>query len=137
MNPTIKNGKDKLNLKVKHREPFRPFGASVLRERCNEYFDCEYDSPYMLYVMDVRDKESFAPITHVDGTCRPQTVTADQEDFYELITEFEKLTGLPMLLNTSLNNGGDPIAGSICESMQLLYDTELDFLVVGNDTYTK
>ena len=137
MNPTIKGGKDKLNLKVKHREPFRPFGASVLREKCSEYFDCEYDSPYMLYVMDVKDKEAFAPITHVDGTCRPQTVTADQEDFYELLTEFEKLTGLPMLLNTSLNNGGDPIAGSISEALQLLYDTELDFLVTGNETYTK
>ena len=88
MNPTIKNGKDIINAKVKHREPFRPFGASVLADKCSTYFDWEYDSPYMLYCMDVRDKESFAPITHVDGTCRPQTVTPDQEDYYELLTEF-------------------------------------------------
>ena len=137
MNPTIKNGKDIINAKVKHREPFRPFGASVLADKCSTYFDWEYDSPYMLYCMDVRDKESFAPITHVDGTCRPQTVTPDQEDYYELLTEFEKLTGIPMLLNTSLNNGGKPIVGHPSEALQLLNETEMNALCVGNTLYTK
>ena len=87
--------------------------------------------------MDVRDKESFTPITHADGTCRPQTVTPDQEDYYELITEFEKLTGIPMLLNTSLNNGGKPIAGHPSEALQLLNETEMSALCVGNTLYTK
>ena len=106
MRPDIKDGKEIINSKVKHREYFRPFGASILRDKVSKYFDWNEETPYMLYVMEVLDKESFPSITHVDGTCRPQTVSQDHEVYYELISEFEKLTGIPMLLNTSLNNGG-------------------------------
>ncbi len=87
--------------------------------------------------MDVKEKQSFEPITHVDGTCRPQTVEPDHEDYYNLISKFEGLTGIPMVLNTSLNNGGAPIAGSPVEALQLLHETELDAVVVGDDIYTK
>lgn len=137
MNPTIQNGKDILNKRVKHREYFRPFGASVLVDRCDEFFEWQHDSPYMLYVMNVVDPVSFAPITHIDGTCRPQTVSEDHEIYYELITEFEKLTGIPMLLNTSLNNGGKPICGSPNEAIELFSTSDMDCLVVGNHTLHK
>jgi carbamoyltransferase len=137
MNPAIKNGKDILNNRVKHRESFRPFGASVLENKCQDIFDWEYDSPYMLYVMDVKDKDSFPSITHADGTCRPQTVTEDHEIYYELISEFENLTGIPMLLNTSLNNNGKPICGSPNEALELFSMSDMNCLVIGDDLLHK
>ena len=82
MDPSVKDGKDIINDKVKHREMFRPFGASILSDELKNYFDWEYESPYMLYVMDVKDKFSFGSITHFDGTCRPQTVEPEHEDYY-------------------------------------------------------
>lgn len=138
MSPLIKNGKDVLNQKVKHREWFRPFGASILEEETHNYFDWKEPSPYMLYVMDILDKESFPAITHVDGTCRSQTVSFQQNElYYELLCEFQKLTGVPMLLNTSLNNGGKPICGSIENALDLFISTEIDFLIAGNEIYDK
>jgi carbamoyltransferase len=137
MNPMIKDGKDIINSRVKHREWFRPFGASILEERTSEFFDWNEPSPYMLYVMDVLDKKSFSSITHNDGTCRIQTVSTYQEDYYSLIYEFEKLTGVPMLLNTSLNNGGRPICASIESALELFYATDIDIMVVGDKIYQK
>lgn len=137
MNPSIANAKDIINSRVKHREWFRPFGASILQEKTPQYFDWNDTSPYMLYVMDVLDKQSFPAITHVDGTCRIQTVSSEVEDYYALISEFEKLTGIPMVLNTSLNNGGRAICGSIADALELLYRTDLDVLVVGDKIYRK
>lgn len=137
MNPSIKGGKKIINSRVKHREWFRPFGASILEEKTSSYFDWNGPSPYMLYVMDVLDKRSFPAITHVDGTCRIQTVSSDLEDYYSLISEFEKITGIPMVLNTSLNNGGKAICGTIADALELLYRTDLDVLVVGDKIYKK
>ena len=111
MNPMIKDGKEILNSRVKKREWWRPFGASVLKEKAAEYFDIE-DSPYMLYNAKVK-QSGLDPITHVDGTCRHQTVTYESNStYYKLISAFEKRTGCPILLNTSLNIGGKPIAGT-------------------------
>ena len=135
MNPAIKDGKEIINSKVKHREFFRPFGASILEDKSKDYFDFPHKSPYMLYVMDLIDKESFPAITHADGTCRAQTVSKDHEYYYELIEEFEKLTGIPMLLNTSLNLGGKPICGHKSNAFELLTSTDMDSLVVGDDIY--
>ena len=132
MNPTIYNGKEILNSKVKHREWFRPFGASILEHETSNYFDWQGTSPYMLYVMNVLDPKSFPAITHVDGTCRPQTVGPDHEVYYELLREFEWLTGIPMLLNTSLNDNGRPIAGRPEDAINLFNNSEMDALVVGN-----
>lgn len=137
MNPTIKDGKDKLNERVKHREYYRPFGASILEEKTSLYFNWYDQSPYMLYVTDIIDKISFPSIMHLDETCRIQTVSKDLEDYYCLIDQFEQLTGIPMVLNTSLNNGGKPIAGHIDNSLQLFNETEMDVLVVGNQIYSK
>ena len=137
MNPFDPQGKDWINAKVKHREPFRPFRASVLEEKVSQYFYWNGPSPYMLYVMDVLEPDRFPPITHADGTCRVNTVSPEQEDYYMLLKEYEKLTGVPVLLNTSLNNGGRPIAGRIADALELYYKTDLDTLVVGDEIKNK
>lgn len=140
MNPTLSYGKDYLNNKVKHREPYRPFGASVLLREAPKYFDWLADSPYMLYVVNCKDPKAFAPIVHVDGTCRIQTVSETDpatEIYANLLGEFEKLTGIPMLLNTSLNVDGKPIAGHMADAQQLYQSSGLDALVMGNDTQIK
>lgn len=136
MDPTVRNGKDIINSKVKHREYYRPFGASVLVDKVSDYFDWEVPSPYMLYVMDTKDPEKYASIAHVDGTCRAQTVdSADNKVYYDLIKTFGDLTGTYMVLNTSLNVGGKPICGTISEALRVLETTEMDVLVVGNTIY--
>jgi carbamoyltransferase len=136
MNPTIKNGKDILNAKVKRREWFRPFGASIKEDKCLEHFDLNYN-PYMLFTSNVLNKDLHA-VTHVDGTCRHQTVNSDQnEDFYSLLDSFETKTGLPVLLNTSLNLGGKPIASNPQEAIELLNTTELDAVCIGNEVIIK
>lgn len=133
MNPTIENGKDIINSKVKHREWYRPFGASVKQDKAHEYFDLD-NSPYMLYTSTVL--KDLPSITHVDKTCRHQTVTPEQnEDYYALLDAFEKKTGIPVLLNTSLNLGGRPIAGKIEEAIELLNTTDMDALCVGDTLY--
>ena len=136
MNPSIKDGKDMLNQKVKHREWWRPFGASVKQDKASEYFDLD-NSPYMLYTAKVL-KDNLPSITHVDGTCRHQTVTPEQNSvFYDLLDAFENKTGLPVLLNTSLNLGGKPIAGKIEEAVELFQNSEMDALCVGDELYVK
>ena len=130
MSPMIRNGKDILNSRVKKREWWRPFGASVLEEKAGQYFDIEH-SPYMLFNSKVK-QSGLDPITHVDGTCRHQTVTEKSNPvFYKLISAFEKRTGCPILLNTSLNIGGKPIAGKP-EHAKV---SGLDSLFVGNQIY--
>lgn len=125
MNPTIKYGKDILNQRVKKREWWRPFGASVTKEDAYKYFDID-DSPYMLYNAKVL-VDGLDPITHVDGTCRHQTV--ENGHFYRLLKRFEEKTGLPVLLNTSLNVGGKPIASNKQSAMV----SGLDHLFFGNE----
>ena len=136
MDPTAANGKDILNQKVKHREWWRPFGASVKNDKALEYFDLK-DSPYMLFTATVLDS-SLHSITHVDNTCRHQTVEPDQnESYYKLLDKFESIKGLPVLLNTSLNLGGKPIAGTIKEAQELLDKSDMDALCVGNELFLK
>ena len=87
--------------------------------------------------MDVLEPDRFPSITHADGTCRVNTVSPKQEDYYMLLQEYEKLTGVPLLLNTSLNNGGKPIAGRIADALGLYYETDLDTLVIGDEIKNK
>jgi len=134
MNPRIKNGKDILNQKVKKREWWRPYGASVKEDKASKYFDIKY-SPYMMYTSKVL-VNSLPSITHVDGTCRHQTVNKKQnESFYTLLDAFEKETGCPVLLNTSLNIGGQPIANKINQALDLLQNSDMDALCVGDKIY--
>ena len=83
--------------------------------------------------MNHLDTKSFPAVTHVDGTCRAQTVSKDQRTYYALIEEFERLTGVPMLLNTSLNVAGKPICGTKANALQVLCDTRIDTLVYGDE----
>lgn len=135
MNPMIPNAKHILNEKVKHREDYRPFGATVLHEYQSEYFDFDFHSPHMLYLAKV--KKDIPSITHVDGSCRFQSIKDENPVYRKLIEEFFKLTGIPLLLNTSLNKGGKPIAGSKQDAIDILNDTGLDVLIVGDEIITK
>ena len=138
MRPDLEDGKDLINKKVKKREPFRPFGASILEEKVSQYFYWNGPSPHMLYVTDVLEPDRFPSITHADGTCRHQTVSLEQnEDYYKLISEFEKLTGIPMLLNTSLNVNKKPIAGRINDVIGVFRKSEMDAIVTGNKLIDK
>jgi carbamoyltransferase len=143
-----------MNIKIKFREGFRPFAPSVLRDRVSDYFELETDSPYMLLVAPVR-KERQIPmdqaadrlwgidklnvvrsdipaVTHIDYSARIQTVSRETNpDYYDLIREFECLTGCAVLVNTSFNVRGEPIVCSPADAYRCFMRTHLDYLVLG------
>lgn len=130
--PTVENGKDIVN-EVKKREWFRPFAGSVLAEKASEWFDfrSRTDSPFMMYAVNVlEDKKSKIPaITHVDGTCRIQTVTKEQNShYYDLINEFDKIKNVPILFNTSFNLAGDPLVETLENALETLEKSDLKYL---------
>ena len=142
-----------MNLKIKYRESFRPFAPSVLREHVADWFDLDYDSPYMLLVADVLEhhrrkqtpdeeqlwgidklnlKRSEIPaVTHVDYSARIQTVRRETNPLYwEIIEAFRELTGCPLIVNTSFNVRGEPIVCTPEDSYRCFMRTEMDFLVL-------
>lgn len=130
--PTVKNGKDLVN-RVKKREWFRPFAGSCLAEYVHDWFDMAglKESPFMMYAVDVlEDKKDIIPsITHVDGTCRIQTVTSEQNPhYYELISEFNKIRKVPILFNTSFNLGGDPLVETMDDALSTLRRSDIKYL---------
>jgi carbamoyltransferase len=130
--PRDANGKDVVN-KIKGREWFRPFAGSVLKEYANEWFDMAglEESPFMMYAVDVLpNKVKEIPcITHVDNTCRIQTVIKEQnEHYYNLIQEFFKITNVPILFNTSFNLAGEPLVETIEDALNTLFNSELKYL---------
>lgn len=130
----VEDMRDILNDRVKHREMWRPFAASVLLEKQSEWFDIDHESPFMLLASHVHDdkKKKVPSIVHVDGTCRTQTVTKEHNGvYYELIREFEKLTGVPLVLNTSFNLGGEPIVETPEDALDTFLRTNMDYLVLG------
>jgi len=143
-----------MNIKIKFREGFRPFAPSVLRERVSDYFEMNVDSPYMLLVADVKKERQIAmdqaasrlwgiqklnvprsdlpAITHIDYSARIQTVNKDTNpDYYDLIREFECLTGCAVLVNTSFNVRGEPIVCSPADAYRCFMRTHIDHLVLG------
>ncbi|OGW10753.1 MAG: hypothetical protein A2W75_04585 [Nitrospinae bacterium RIFCSPLOWO2_12_39_15] len=128
--------KDVVNRKIKFREAFRPFAPSVLREKASEYFDIKEDleSPYMLLVAPVKENKRVIPaVTHVDYSARIQTVRCeDNPIFYDLINEYYKLTGVPVIINTSFNVRGEPIVCKPEEAYMCFMRTNIDYLVMGN-----
>jgi len=125
--------KDTLNKRVKHRQSFRPFAPIVLAERANEIFEGDQDSPFMLIVKRVRPEwiDRIPAIVHLDGTARVQTVRQDQnERLYRLLQEFEALTGVPVLLNTSLNVRGEPIVETPSDAIACFLTTGIDYLAM-------
>ena len=151
--PRSEKMQKELNLKIKFRESFRPFAPSILREDLNEWFDFDSDSPYMLFVSEVKKnkqiemkeseknlfgidklniKRSIIPaITHVDYSARIQTVHKETNPkYYDLILEFKKITNCPILVNTSFNVRGEPIVCSIEDAFNCFMGTNLDILVI-------
>lgn len=132
--------KDRVNLLVKERQSFRPFAPAILEERFDEYFTGEKNSPYMLLVHGVRldKKDNIPAVVHVDGTARVQTVSKSANPrFWKLITEFERLTGIPILLNTSFNIKGEPIVCTPQDAIRCFFSSGLDGLVLNNFLLTK
>jgi carbamoyltransferase len=127
--------KDIVNEQVKHREGFRPFAPAVLDERGADYFVDYATNPFMLLVLPIReDKREVIPaVTHVDGTGRLQSVTPEGNggEFHRLISEFERRTGVPVVLNTSFNLRGEPIVHRPAEAVEDYLNTGMDALLLG------
>jgi carbamoyltransferase len=138
--PRRSDMKDTVNVKIKFREPFRPFAPSVLVERTGEFFDlpdaaAHAPAGFMLYVVDVKDakREVIPAVTHVDGTGRLQTVRRDTEPrYYRLIETFGQATGVPVVLNTSFNLKGEPIVNTPEEAFSTFARSGIDSLVLGD-----
>ncbi len=125
--------KDILNSRVKFRQPFRPFAPIVLKERADEIFLGPGKSPYMLMAKHVAPewKDKIPAIVHVDGTARVQTVAEDENPMlYRLLKEFDALTGVPVLVNTSFNIKGEPIVETPEDAMQCFLGTGIDHLIL-------
>ena len=126
--------KDILNARIKHREPFRPFAPSILLEAVGDYFDQTYPDPFMIKVYNVLTEKrvEIPAVTHVDGTGRLQTVDRETAPLYwQVIKEFENLTGVPVVLNTSFNEN-EPIVCKPEEAIECFLRTKMDALVIGN-----
>lgn len=132
--PRNPNMKDILNQKIKFREGFRPFAPAVLADKASEYFELDQPNPFMLLTAQVRgDRQSEIPaVTHVDGSARVQTVSREHNPlFYQLIQEFDRQTGCPLVVNTSLNVRGEPIVCTLRDAYNCFRRSGLDVLVVG------
>ncbi|MBI3467552.1 MAG: carbamoyltransferase [Planctomycetes bacterium] len=126
--------KDILNARIKHREWFRPFAPSILAERLGDYFECSHPSPFMLMVYKTRPSayQALCAVDHVDHTGRVQTVDRDENPkYYRLIEAFERLTGIPAVLNTSFNEN-EPIVCTPAEAIDCFQRTHMDALAIGS-----
>jgi carbamoyltransferase len=131
--PRNKSMKDILNKKIKHRESFRPFAPSILEEYVSDYFEMDIPSPYMLMVAKVKQPDKIPAVTHVDGTGRLQSVSNESNPlYYKLIHTFYEKTGIPVLINTSMNVMGEPIVNTPEHAYNMLLKTDMDYLVLGN-----
>lgn len=131
--PRFVEGKDRLNRNVKHREPFRPFAPAMLLEESRAFFPDIKESPFMLYTFPVPSETavSLPAIVHVDKTSRVQTVTrGDESGLFDVLTAFQKRTGFPVLLNTSLNLQNEPLADSPEDAIRVFVQGDLDFLML-------
>ena len=134
-NPTNKNMKKKLNNSVKFREMFRPYAPVVIKEKQFEIFELKQDSPYMLLATKVKKyyRKKLPAITHIDNTSRVQSIEKSKSSFiYKILIEFEKISGLPVLLNTSFNVAGQPIVETPLDAINTFLMTNIDILVMEN-----
>ena len=132
--PRRSDMKDILNIKIKRRESFRPFAPSILRESVSKWFEQNDDVPFMMQVYKIlEEKRSLIPaVTHVDGSGRLQTVSKKTNSrYYTLIKEFNNLTNIPMLLNTSFNEN-EPVVCKPEEALETFLRTKMDLLVMGD-----
>ena len=133
----VKENWQKVNLKIKFRESFRPFAPSVLWERAKDYFDLSVPSPYMLLVAPVLT-DTIPAVTHVDGSARVQTVTERENPlYYKILRAFDERTGCAVIKNTSFNVRGEPIVESPQDAFHCFVNTEMDYLVLGRFVISK
>ncbi|MET7608640.1 carbamoyltransferase family protein [Streptomyces avermitilis] len=138
-NPLAEGIKQRINDGIKHRENWRPFAPSVLREDLSTYFEADQDLPYMTVVAPLREewRERFASVGHVDGTARVQTVTERSNPrFYALLKAFKERTGVGVLLNTSFNDRGEPLVQTSEQAVRLYVTSEMDALCVDDWLFT-
>jgi carbamoyltransferase len=134
-NPCDPGMKDTLNRRIKYREEFRPFAPAVLEEEASRYFDLSFSSPFMLFTAAVKpDVATKIPaVTHVDGSARVQTVSRARDPlFHGLIEEFGRLSGVPILVNTSFNVAGEPIVCTPDDAVGCFFGSGIDALAIGN-----
>ena len=134
VDPRRPDMKDTLNARIKKREPFRPFAPSILEDRVGEYFEQTHPAPTMLMVYQIKpEKRAAIPaVTHVDGSGRLQTVSREANPlYYDLIREFDRITGVPLVLNTSFNED-EPIVCTPDQAMDCFQRTRMDVLFLGN-----
>jgi carbamoyltransferase len=134
VDPRRADMKEILNDRIKKREPFRPFAPSILEERTGDYFEQSHPSPTMLMVYQVRPERraEIPAVTHVDGSGRLQTVTREGNlRYYQLISDFNELTGVPVVLNTSFNEN-EPIVCTPRHAIDCFMKTRMDVLYLGN-----
>jgi carbamoyltransferase len=130
--PTFKDGKDFVNL-IKKREYFRPFAGSILAEDVHDWFDLRgmQDSPHMMYAVNCNEgvEEKIPSIIHVDGTCRIQTVSKEDNPIYHrIISKFKEKTGVPIVFNTSFNLGGEPLVETLEDALWTLQQSDIQYL---------
>ena len=133
--PSRPEMKDLINNQVKHREPWRPFAPSILEEAVGRYIDPPMPSPYMILAFDTNTSTQTELVSaiHVDGTCRPQTVSrATNPRYWELIKHFEKLTGIPAVLNTSFNVDSQPIVNTPHQAIDTFLNCGMEVLAIGD-----
>lgn len=127
----------KVNLKIKFRESFRPFAPTVLEEQCSTWFDLDCESPYMLLVADVK-KQGIPAVTHVDNSARIQTIREDQNPrYYRLLKKFFERSGCPVIINTSFNVRGEPIVCAPKEAVATFLNSDMDYLFMGSYMLSK
>jgi carbamoyltransferase len=139
-NPSLPKMKDKVNIKVKNREPWRPFAPSMLIEAIDRYIENPVLSPFMILAFDTKPetRSEIISAVHVDGTCRPQTVEKQTNPrYWELIQRFNELTGIPVLLNTSFNVKGQPIVNTPHQAIDTFLNCGMDVLAIGDFLVTK
>jgi carbamoyltransferase len=123
--------RDRINALVKMREAFRPFAPAVLESEYQNHFALDHDSPFMLETCDVISDIDLPAITHIDGSARPQTVNGDSNPrFGKLLAEFHRLTGCPIILNTSFNMRGEPIVCTAIDAVRCFNRSQIDLLVL-------
>ena len=133
--PSIPGISDQINQRIKFREKWRPFCPSILPEYREEILDSSHPSPYMTLSFTVNSnwRQRIKEAVHIDGTARPQIVDRDTNPlFYKLLNKFHKLTGIPVLINTSLNRRGEPMVCSPQDAIDMFYGCGLEYLVMGD-----
>ncbi len=137
-NPHLSDVRDRINRVVKKREMFRPFAPSVVVEEYSKYFTSEGEVPYMNQVVKVTNYKSIPSVTHVDNSARIQTVTKKQNPLYhKLLKEFKKISGTPILLNTSFNLRGHTMTNDPQKAIWTFLNSDMDYLVLGNFLISK